>query len=140
MAESLFGTERRDQFAFGIEPHAVFFQIFCRCLATQIGDAERRAVAVILWIASRFNKFFDDHVGGRIGRVAHAHVNHIVAGTPFLQRQRVDAGKQIAGQPLYAFGDFDLKRFTIVGRFVGGAKLIIHGRRAQGTGGKRTLL
>ena len=54
----------------------------------------------------------------RIGRVAHAQVDHVVAGPPLLKLQRVDAGEQIGGQPLDAFGDFDLKRLAVVGRFV----------------------
>ncbi len=61
--------------------------------AAQVRDAVRFAVAVVARVAGGLGQFVDDKVFGRIRRIAHAEVDHVVAGTALVVEQRVDAAE-----------------------------------------------
>ena len=83
---------------------------FARHFAAEVGDAVRLAVAVVARVAGRLGQLLDDEVLGRIGRVAHAEVDHVVAGAPLVVEQRVDAAEQVRRQPRDALGHLNLER------------------------------
>ena len=68
------------------------------------------AVAVVLRVAGGLGQLFDDQVLRRIAGVAHAQVDHVVAGPALLVHQLVDLGEQVGRQPLDPLGHFDRER------------------------------
>ena len=98
-------------FAFGIEPHAEFALSTCWPLrAADWHDAQRLAIAVVARVAGGLGQLFDDQFLGRIRGIAHAQVDHVVAGPPLLVLERVDPGEQVWRQPLDPVGHLDLER------------------------------
>ncbi len=119
VAETFLRAQAGDQLPLRIEPHAMLAEILGGHLAAEAEDARRLAIAVVLRVSGGLGQLFDHQVLRRIGRIAHAQVDHVVARTAFFVLQPVELGEQIGGQAADALGHFDRKRPALRNRFDG---------------------
>jgi hypothetical protein len=109
VAEALFRAETRNDFFVRIEMHAESLEILGTHFAAQTRDAVRFAVAVVARIAGGLGQLVDDKVLGRIGRIAHAKIDDVVAGSPLVVEEGIDAAEQIRRQAGDALGDLNFE-------------------------------
>jgi len=74
---------------------------------------------VVFRVASRFGQLFDHDILRRIGRIAHAKVDHVLARSPFVVQKFVDPREQVQRQPVYALGYLDFERLILGAGIVG---------------------
>ena len=110
VAEAFLRPQADDHFPLRVQADAVGLEILGGHFPPQAEDAHGLAVAVIFGVAGGLGQLFDDQVLGRIGGVAHAQVDHVVAGAAFFVHQAIDLGEQIGGQPPDAFRHLDRER------------------------------
>ncbi len=127
MAESFLRPQADDQLPLRVEPHPVLLEVLAGHLAAEAQNALRLAVAVVLRVAGGLGQLLDHQVLGRVGGVAHAQVDHVVAGPPLLVLQAVDLGEQVGGQPPHPLGHLDRERPALRDGFDRLLRFIAHG-------------
>ena len=130
MAEPFLGTEAGEHFPLGIEVYAVVFEVFGRHFPPQAEDAHGLAIAVVFGVSGGLGQLVDYQVLGWIGGVAHAQVDHVVAGATFLVHQAIDLGEQVGGRRrTRSATSIEKGRFCGTGSPVRGASLILGARQ-----------
>ena len=105
-----------DDLVVGVEVDAEPLLVLRGDLAAEVVDARGDAVAVVPRVARGLAELVDDPRLGRVGRVAHAQVDHVDAGPPLAVFQLVDLAEQVRRQVLHARGDGDRVRLGLRGR------------------------
>jgi hypothetical protein len=124
--KALFGSQADDHFRLGVHAHAVLLEVLRSDFAAEVQDAIRLAIPMVVRVGGGLRQFLDHEVGRRIGRVAHSHVDHIVAGATLLIEQVVDPAEHVGRQPIDAIGKRDFK-----GRWRGMGRHRRRGQRVQ---------
>ena len=78
-------------------------------LAAEVVDAGGHAVAVVPRVAGGLAELVDDPGLGRVGRVAHAQVDHVDPGAALAILQLVDLAEQVRRQPPDARRDLECR-------------------------------
>ncbi len=96
--EPLLGPDGVDHLGLGVELHAEPPQVEVGERLAQLRDAPARGVAVVAGVVHGLGQLLDRHVGRGEVRVAEAQVDHVGAGSPGLDLQRVDDGEDVGRQ------------------------------------------
>jgi hypothetical protein len=111
VAKALFRAEADNHFFVGIESDSEPLEVFRGNFAAEVGDDVRLAVAMVARVAGGLDQFVDDEILGRVRGVAHAQVDHIVAGPPLVVEQRVDPPEQVRRQARDPLGHLHVEEF-----------------------------
>jgi len=102
MRQRVFGTDGDNRFGLRIQLDTVFRAIALHNFGTQPGNTARHRVAMIAWIAYRFDQFLNDRLGRGAIRVAHSEVYDILLRRSRFGLHLVDDGEHVGRQLLDA--------------------------------------
>ena len=98
--EALLGAHRRDDLGLVIEVDAEAPPVEIRAGQSQLRDALRGGVAVVVGLRRRLLQLGDGHVGRRQVGVAEAEVDDVLTGPSQLEGELTDHGEDVGRQPV----------------------------------------